>query len=240
MAKSIFLFGLLLFSLACNLKEKKENAYVITDTYNDIAKKYAAIRHQGDTGPVNLTNLKDSGTAINGIKDGLWREYAIDSTQYDSSAKPPRELYIKEEIGSYIKGKRNGAWFTYVSFKNGSSFGKWGLYRECKYWNGLKDSLEVLFFTHSGDTESIRDYKQGEWEGKFIRYYRNYVVKLVGYAHKNKVRIEKSYYNDKQIRYLNTDTLINKVEHRFFRMYSDSCTLQQIGKHGNLIETAFG
>lgn len=233
MNKAVIILSMFI-PFACNTSSNNK-----LNNYQDYCVAYSAIRSPDDDGPTNIKWLKDSGSKVNGIKEGLWSEYYVDSTSYGSMVLRPgdttKEILIGQQIGKYVKGKKEGVWLSYYTMTSiGSNFAKWSLYSECKLKNDTLDSLLVKF-NHDGDTDALAYYKMGEMSGQYKTYYGNYHPKEVYWVDEYGKHLKREYYRDGRLKVLQTDTTLDHMKHLFLSFYSDSVFMH----HRILSETAF-
>jgi len=203
---------------------------------------------------VDLSNYeiyKDSGAYSNGLKEGTWIEYPIDTSRlyFDNNIRnhPVKKEIYKPElvkiVGNYSEGKKYGEWYEYEK-----SPISWYISRITEYKNNMKDGNETSFAMF-GDTIGVKLYKQGKWvrvvkvfdNGKLIiRSYVNIKNFLVyeNYNSKGFLEKETTFYDSLEINGYEKEYYKNgnlKSEFEFLNGYSNG--ISKTYYDNNVIET---
>ncbi|MBI3502372.1 MAG: hypothetical protein HY063_11315 [Bacteroidetes bacterium] len=143
-----------------------------------------------------IKQFKDSGSFVNGLKDGKWFEYADTSITGDT-------IYIAA-IGNYSKGQREGAWLLYLAHM---AYGHlpWELFSKTNYLHGKKNGNEILFRGH--DTSRVATYVNGKPQG-IIKEYESGRLTSVYKIENEKAILREEYFPAGWIKAKYTDTII--------------------------------
>jgi len=194
-------------------------------------------------GPIDtavMNSLKDSGKIVNGIKQGFWKEYHIDSSLYGYKQKVvsdgkifehiSKALIIDKEVGNYVDNKREGMWTTYQSYDTKAPL-FWQKEWEIYYLHGIKDSTEILYQNVGTKPLLIANYRNGKLWGVYKEYYYNYPynLKRVYECVDGRGTLKKQYYENGTMEYIYTDTLLNGITHLFYRNFDRSGFIKESG-----------
>ena len=195
--------------------------------------------------PNVLDLFHDSGNYVNGLKEGFWIEFSIDSTEINQtneikfgdkiiSANSTPDL--KKEEGLYINGKREGVWKVYKSYDKKPPFG-WGISRTITYSKGLKNGEEITYL-YLNRPILIMNWKNGIEDGIVKIYDINspHNLQQVYLAKEGKLWTQETYYNDGKLSTIFTDTIINDIPLKFYREYNENGLLFMTGFYINGID----
>lgn len=184
--------------------------------------------------------FQDSGLIVNGMKEGLWKEYTIDSADVgnkinvsvgEEDVTYTQGYTIYKEVGEYRNGLRIGKWSKKSSsLPNPYFFGK-GI--ETEYKDGVKHGKEITFSL--SDTIIVLSYFNGQLNGICKIFNTNYphnLQKVFNVVDGVNWLIE-SYYPNGQLSIKYTDTIISGVNLKFFKEYLESGNLDLTGYYCN-------
>ena len=111
-----------------------------------------------------INQYPDSGHYSGKIKEGLWTEYSLDTsnknvTVHGEGGLPTMKLgsAMLRDFGNYVNGNKEGKWTEYRTQDPKTNF--WTKYSESEYKNGLKNGKEIVY---EGDKVAfILVYKDG-------------------------------------------------------------------------------
>lgn len=179
-----------------------------------------------------MSQLQDSGTIVNGLREGEWIIYNIDSSQIgnmidlnvnNEAIKMRLDPNIEKQIGKYQNDKKEGLWITYESSKYTLPFW-WTKKSQTDYKNNLKHGKEV-FFQGCGDnldTLGVMFYENGIETGEGRVFNPNYPYKLQ-YVYRltndKQDYLSEEYYDNGLLEIKYMDTIINNQFYFCFLEY---------------------
>jgi len=193
-----------------------------------------------------LDQLKDSGQYVNNVKEGLWKEYSIDSSmvglKYDvvigsKTLTHDYGIILEKFVGAYTRGKREGVWTGYKSFSKHPPV-DWEIKSFTEYSNGLKNGTEAyyqMYFENQKVPLLERHFTSGVETGIGKVYNKNapYNLQQIYVAKNGKSLLMKEYFDDGKPRYLFSDTLLKGEHLRYFQSFSESSYLTQTAFYAN-------
>ncbi|HVA98968.1 MAG TPA: hypothetical protein VNG53_08740, partial [Bacteroidia bacterium] len=128
-------------------------------------------------------SLKCIGNYANGLKEGIWR-YGFFKSNGDT------EIFWS---GTFMHDTLNGI----VKKYNISSKGKVSIEEKINYLNGLKNGMDIKFFS-DGRVEKLMNYINGKKNGNEIEYSENSIKPSENYVDSNNYRViaVHYYFND--------------------------------------------
>jgi antitoxin component YwqK of YwqJK toxin-antitoxin module len=228
------LFTLIFILISGQIYSQKLNVELEDTSYHlnlDREKTYYASVDLSD-----WENLSDSGKVDNnGLKQGKWIEYPIDTTILKNENNirnhpDKKEVYEPELVkakGTYLNDKKTGKWKFYIG-KNHGLFTTWQLDKSIEYKNGKKHGAEIHYNPYSKDTLIYREYKKDRLNGISKVYDFNGNLKMIAEMKNGKENgTVKKYYPNGQLEY--SCEYENGVADGVYRYYD---------KQGNLIGKA--
>jgi hypothetical protein len=231
-------------------EEEKRRMNVAVDTaISEYFKNPAKFQKYLD--PKTITQFPDSGRTNNGLKEGKWIEYSLDSLAVTENATlsvgdktiPIKNSYfLQRDVGTYNKGLRNGAWTQYKSYDTKAPF-----YFERSsvknYKNGQLDGEEIRYQGYGDDQKPLysRQWKAGIENGIGRVYDYNYPYNLqqLYKVVNGKTVLQQSFYSNGNIKDEQTDTIVKKNKLMFAKNYLEGGQLKYTGYFINN-ETPYG
>ena len=201
-----------------------------------------------------MAELQDSGRLENGLKEGEWIIYDIDSSQIgnmvdvnvnDETHKIRLDPNIEKQVGTYRDDKKEGIWITYESSQYKPPFW-WTKKSQTEYKNGLKHGKEIYFRGYNAenlDTIAIIQYKDGIETGVGKVWHYNYPFKLkevYSATLDGQPFLSERYYDngDLEIKYI--DTIISNKSYFYFIEYYENGIIKSTGYfHNNNIDSTY-
>lgn len=240
MKRILILLSLLLTITACYCQtddEKKKNAETAAGKYlDDLSKKDTLQLEVLDKGIIK--QFPDSGRIENGMKEGLWVEYSIDSSLMklnisyktgDHSTAINGNAILHKSIGNYSKNNKEGIWKLFESFDKKTPY-YWNEKSSTNYLNDKKDGEEITYMGFGKDKEPliILNWKRDTLNGICKIWDANYSHKLINYsiAIMGKVHTIEAYYQNGQTMYKNVNTTIKGKQGQMCYGYYESGKLK--------------
>lgn len=177
-----------------------------------------------------MAELQDNGRLENGLREGEWIIYDIDSSQIgnmvdinvnDETHKMRLDPNIEKQVGKYRNGKKEGTWITYESSNYKPPFW-WTKKTQTDYINGIKHGKEIYFQGFGDDdldTLGVMYYKNGTETGEGRVYNYNYPYKLkevYSLTNNGQAFLSEKYYDEGQLQIKYVDTIINNKFYFYF------------------------
>ena len=189
-----------------------------------------------------LDQLKDSGQLINNMKEGVWVEYSIDSSEYNTPASV--EILDKsyafeigvtfhKEKGLYKNNLRNGKWTMFYSYDNQLTL-DWKRNSITEYENGMKNGEEIIYQNAEEQNQKpfiVRNFKNGVADGIQKLYYdrKPYNLKWSQIDSNGGFFSGKAYYENGKLNNLWLDTFFDHKKAFFLKHYDINGKLAQTG-----------
>ncbi len=191
--------------------------------------------------PSIIKQLQDSGQYTNGVKEGIWVEYSLDTSLTgiqttlvvgDKKILTTFGATLQKEKGIYFNGKRDGFWVLYKSYDKKPPF-IWNKIIETNYKNGQKNGQEVLF--NLNDTISIKSFTNGQEQGIGKIFDTNYPYKLqqVYKATNGDLWLVKTFFSSGQLQAKYADSIVSGKEYKYFQEYYENGKLKMTGFYNN-------
>ncbi|WP_375579372.1 toxin-antitoxin system YwqK family antitoxin [Marivirga tractuosa] len=196
--------------------------------------------------PNAIDQFEDSGRFENGVKEGLWIEYALDSSMMgetvtikvgDKDVPMTFGGVLQKEIGEYSNGKKEGIWTTYESRDKEPPF-YWNRRIVTNFKNGKKHGEEINYHGYEEKYQrpiQIKHWKNGIEHGIGKIYDVNHPYKLqqVYNAIDGQMWLLEQYYPNGKLQAKFTDTTIAGQELKYLRTYYESGALRETGYYIN-------
>lgn len=193
-----------------------------------------------------IEQLRDSGQLINGVKEGPWIEYSVDSSLTDQQTTlvvGDKQLpmtfgpTIEKEIGKYLNGKRQGTWTKYESRDEKQPF-YWNRTIVTNYKDGKKHGEEINYQGYDEEYQRplvIRNWKNDVEHGigKIYDLNHPYNLQQVYNAIDGQMWLLEKYYPNGQLQTKFTDTTIAGQDLKYMQSFYESGQLKQIGFYLN-------
>lgn len=190
-----------------------------------------------------MDELQDSGRLENGLREGEWIIYDIDSSQIgntvDVNVNDEKHIMrldpsIEKHVGIYRVDKKEGTWIKYESLNYKPPF-RWTKKIESDYQNGMKHGKEIFFQGFSNDkldTLAVMYYNYGIETGEGRVYNYNYPYKLkevYSLTNDGQSFLSAKYYDDGRLQIKYIDTIINNKFYFCFSEYYSNGFLKSTG-----------
>lgn len=189
--------------------------------------------------------FKDSGRYENGLKEGVWTEFNLDTSNIGKSINLivgdkefPMNLsatFIKE-TGKYKQGKREGKWIVQETKDDEVPF-VWNLTKVINYKDGEKHGEEIQYQGY-GDSVSrliVQNWKNGEEHGieKIYDHNSPYRLKQVFNTVNGQNWLVEEYYSNGNLKWKIKDTLSGGKELKYLLGYYENGKIRQTGFYHN-------
>jgi antitoxin component YwqK of YwqJK toxin-antitoxin module len=212
-----------------------ENA--VDETLKDYFANPEKFQRKSDAGVIK--QFADSGLIENGLKEGQWIEYSLDSIPVSENATlvvggkslPMKTSYfLKKDVGRYSKNMKTGVWILYQSFDTEAPF-HFTRTNVKNYKKGKLDGEET-YYQAGGDQLLAKCYwKDGIKDGIGEEYDYNYPYnKVLSYKmKKGKTVLQQSFYPNGKVENEQTYSEKNGKEIIFAKNYSQTGQLNYTG-----------
>jgi antitoxin component YwqK of YwqJK toxin-antitoxin module len=181
--------------------------------------------------PVVIKQFVDSGQIINGIKEGVWTEYSVDSSsvgKVDTLKVGEKQVLqlgsaaMKKSHGLYTNGKKDGVWSEYSSSDKKAPIA-FTRQMTITYNAGLKNGNQTIYLLGT-KVVGVFPWKNNIEEGIKKIYDLNYPNNLAEvYEVKNgHSYLRELYYKDGQLKFKSVDTTINKSKFTLHKYYHEN------------------
>lgn len=245
MTKTItLLFVLFVFFNSCQAQTEEEKVERAVE--NALDEFFHSSSPDGEFNKIDLhKHLSDSGKTEDGLKTGKWIEYSVDSSLLDNSIYTVGNqnritnfnAIIQKEEGSYLRGKRNGAWIRFHDLADESYF-HWYRVAVINYKAGKKHGEEVRYIGYGEKDQKplvIRNWKEGVEHGigKIYNVEYPYSLQQVYDAIDGELWILEKYYPNGQLQIKYTDKYLNGDKIKLYQSFFESGQLKQTGSYVN-------
>ena len=247
MTKTLRLIIILTTSINLSFAQTEEEKRRIDSAVDTAISEYLKdpSKFQKYLDPKTISQFPDSGKVDNGLRDGQWIEYSLDSLSVSDNATlnvgdktiPIKNSYfLQKEIGIYKKGLRNGVWTQYKSYDTKAPFYfQRSAVRSFK--NGQLDGEEIRYQGYGEDQTPLytRQWKAGIENGIGRAYDYNYPYKLqqLYKVVEGKTILLQTFYPNEEVEYEQTDTIINGKTLIFLKHYRENGKLEYTGYYLN-------
>jgi antitoxin component YwqK of YwqJK toxin-antitoxin module len=196
--------------------------------------------------PAIIKELQDSGRTVNGLKEGLWVEYSLDTLLmgqqtelFVGNKKMPMTFSatLQKETGKYLKGEKDGVWILYKSNDKKPPF-YWNRNTVLNYNMGIKDGKEIIYQGYG--IEYQKPFIIRHWEndiengiGEIYDYNSPYNLQKTYNAVNGQMWLMEAYYPNGQLQIKYTDTIIKGQKLKYFKEYFESGQLKGTGFYLN-------
>lgn len=201
-----------------------------------------------------MSELQDSGRLENGLREGEWIIYDIDSSQIgnmvdvsinNETHKMRLDPNIEKQVGKYWNDKKEGTWIKYESSNYKPPYW-WTKKSHTDYKNGLKNGNEIYFRgygTENLDTIGIMQYKDGIETGIGKVWHYNYPFKLkevYSATSDGQPFLSERYYDSGELEIKYIDTIISNKFYFYFKEYYENGNIKSIGYfHNNNVDSTY-
>lgn len=197
--------------------------------------------------PKVIEQLNDSGRFENGLKEGLWIEYSLDSSLMGQTTtlvvgdnkqmSMTFEGVLQKETGTYTNGQREGIWTTYETRNEKPPF-YWNRKAIIRYKDGKKHGEEINYQGYGEKNQSpflIRHWNSGieHGIGKIYDLNHPYNLQQVYNAIDGQMWLLEKHYPNGQLQIKFTDTTLVGQELKYQQAYYESGLLKQTGCYIN-------
>lgn len=196
--------------------------------------------------PAIIKQLQDSGRIENGLKEGYWVHYSLDTSLMgqqtelvvgDKKLPMTFSATLQKETGNYIRGKKDGVWTLYKSNNKKPPF-YWNRNSVTNYKNGLKEGEEIIYQGYG--IEYQKPFMVRHWKndiengiGEIYDYNSPYNLQKLYNAVNGQMWLIEAYYPSGQLQTKYNDTTISGQKYKYFKEYFESGKLKATGFYLN-------
>jgi antitoxin component YwqK of YwqJK toxin-antitoxin module len=243
--KFVFLISIILVPALSHAQEKDS----LEESVINAVKKWS---EENDSFPGNklsqkvIDQLKDSGAYSGNLKEGVWVEYSIDSSNSNQKVKVmigdksfdynPGPTLIKQ-TGTYKKNKRTGSWITYNSTDTELPV-SWSRKILTAYNDGLKNGEEITYQGWGDEYQrplQVSHFSNGIENGERLFYHDEKPYNLKWHFNvKNGKEISTNEYDESgNIKWAKNDTLLYSIKGVYLKQYDQKSDISQEGFYVN-------
>lgn len=226
------------------------------NTENEVDKAYKAVQDWYENPTFDtiskldlsiMLQLQDSGRIENGLREGEWVLFHIDSAQigkmidviiHGETYKMKDDPKIEKYVGNFEAGKKEGTWTAYKAFNYAPPF-QWSKVSETDYLNDLPHGKEVYyhgFGLEDLDTIGVIYYSKGIETGTGRMFNLNppyNLQRVYSLTQTGQPFLSEKYYDNGVLELKYTDTIIDDELFFHYTIFFESGNIQGTGYLNN-------